>query len=621
MKKLLKTYFGYDQFRSLQEGIINNVIRKNDTFVLMPTGGGKSLCYQLPALYFQGLTLVISPLIALMKDQVDALKANGINAEYINSSLSYSKIADIQNKVQTGQVKILYVAPERLTQQSFQDFLLKLNISLIAIDEAHCISEWGHDFRPDYRNLRQLRTILPNVPIIALTATATPRVRKDVVKQLALKESKMFIDSFDRKNLEFIILKKQNTFSKLVHLIHKYKNESVIIYCFSRKDTEHLACDLQNEGFKALPYHAGLNAKTRKETQEKFIKDDISIIVATIAFGMGIDKSNIRLIVHYTFPKSIEGYYQEIGRAGRDGLPSKCVMFYKYCDRWKHEFFINKITDPDTKKNANIKLQQITNYCEQHDCRREYLLNYFGEQYQQKNCGNCDNCLGQQQDIEYENELLVKKKKYSSLNIKYDLPLFDKLRFLRKQLADESNVPPFVIFSDVSLKEMVHYLPKNKEEFSKIEGVGKQKLEKLSDAFLEVINQYIQSTGRKSLVVPTRQERKFNRIKREVNIQGTTYNQTKNMLLQKIPLNQIAQQRGRGVGTIINHMEKLIAVGEKINLGYLKPPEKTYNEITSKLIDSADKKLKPIYEALNEKYSYEDIRMVRLIYDTAGPGG
>ncbi|MEA3296079.1 MAG: ATP-dependent DNA helicase RecQ [Patescibacteria group bacterium] len=396
MKKILKKYFGYDEFMPFQEEIIGSVLDKKDTVAILPTGGGKSLCYQLPALKFKGLTLVLSPLISLMKDQVDALKENNIVAEYINSSLYPKEILEIQNRIEQGKVKILYVAPERLAMQNFQEFLQKINIELIAVDEAHCISEWGHDFRPDYRNLKCLKTLFPKTPIIALTATATPIVQKDIVKQLSLENAKIFIDSFNRKNLSFFILQKtaNTAFNRLVNLLQEYEQGSAIIYCFSRRDTENIAENLQIAGFGALPYHAGLNNKTRKQTQDLFIKGKIPIIVATIAFGMGINKPDVRLVAHYSFPKSIEEYYQQIGRAGRDGLPSKCVMFYSYSDKIKHEYFISKIEDIDEKYKVQAKLNQIVGYCEQRQCRRKFLLEYFGEKFYKENCGSCDICLG-----------------------------------------------------------------------------------------------------------------------------------------------------------------------------------------------------------------------------------
>ncbi|MBS3165822.1 ATP-dependent DNA helicase RecQ, partial [Candidatus Woesearchaeota archaeon] len=343
MELLLKQYFGYDTFRPLQSEIIQNVLQKNDSLVLMPTGGGKSLCYQIPALQFAGLTLVISPLISLMKDQVDNLKANGVQAEFINSTLSHQEIEQIKDSIKEKKVKLLYIAPERLALEDFKIFLLSQQISLIAIDEAHCISEWGHDFRKDYRNLTFLKKFFPNVPIIALTATATLKVREDILKQLSLVNSKIFISSFDRKNLNLMVMPKKDTFGKILSLLKKNKDEPAIIYCFSRDDTEKITQKLREAGLKALPYHAGLSSELRKKNQELFIQDKVNIIAATIAFGMGIDKPDIRVVIHHTFSKSIEGYYQEIGRAGRDGLTSDCVLFYTRGDVRKHKFFLDKV--------------------------------------------------------------------------------------------------------------------------------------------------------------------------------------------------------------------------------------------------------------------------------------
>ena len=390
---LLKTHFGYDHFRPLQEEIITNVLDQNDTLVLMPTGGGKSLCYQLPSLCFDGLTLVVSPLIALMKDQVDALKANGIAAEFINSTLPYAEISRVQAQARQGQIEILYLAPERLALSRFRDFLTTLNVSLIAIDEAHCISEWGHDFRPDYRNLKALRRDFPAVPVIALTATATEKVREDIISQLDLRLAQPFLSSFNRANLTYLVQSKTTAFSDLLELLRRHENGPAIIYCFSRKNTEGLSADLSANGLKALPYHAGLDNAVRKETQEKFIRDEVPIIVATIAFGMGIDKPDVRLIVHYDLPKTLEGYYQETGRAGRDGLPSECVLFYSYGDKIKQEFFIEKIEDDTEREKARQKLGQVIEFCELQTCRRKYLLEYFGERREEENCGGCDVCL------------------------------------------------------------------------------------------------------------------------------------------------------------------------------------------------------------------------------------
>ena len=394
MHQLLKRHFGYDEFLPLQEEIISTVLRERDALVLMPTGGGKSLCFQLPALQLGGLTLVVLPLIALMKDQVDALRSNGISAAFINSTLPQYEISRVQRQAQQGALKILYVAPERVSSSGFQQFLTRLKVSLVAVDEAHCISVWGHDFRPDYRRLGELRRSLPGVPFLALTATATERVREDIVEQLHLEQPERFVASFNRANLSYTVLPKQgDPFARLAELLQEHKGESAIIYCTSRKDTEEMAARLRDSGFDAQPYHARLDKDVRDRTQEHFIQDRTAIIVATIAFGMGIDKSNIRLIVHYDLPKSLEGYYQETGRAGRDGLPSDCVLFYSYADVSKQEYFIERKEDEVERRNAREKLDRVVAFCQLQACRRRFLLRYFGEAWPEGNCGGCDFCL------------------------------------------------------------------------------------------------------------------------------------------------------------------------------------------------------------------------------------
>ena len=393
MLEQLKAYFGFDRFLPLQEEIITKVLAKRDTLVLMPTGGGKSLCYQLPALRLKGLTLVVSPLIALMKDQVDGLGANGVPAGLLNSTLAAQEASQVQDQARQGKIKILYVAPERLALPGFQRFLQSLDVSLIAIDEAHCISEWGHDFRPDYRNLKSLRRDFPGVPVIALTATATEPVREDIINQLGLDKPEIFISSFNRPNLTYTIQPKTEPLGSLLHLLEKHQGGSAIIYRFSRKATEETALELSERGFSALPYHAGLERDLRRETQEKFTRDQVQIVVATIAFGMGIDKPDVRLVVHYDLPKTVEGYYQETGRAGRDGLPSDCVLFYSYGDRSKQEYFISQIEDDDEREKAHNKLDQVLALCDLQTCRRAYLMEYLGESWPQTNCGGCDICL------------------------------------------------------------------------------------------------------------------------------------------------------------------------------------------------------------------------------------
>ncbi len=396
LRPLLKRYFGYEEFRPEQESIIANALAGRHGLVIMPTGGGKSLCYQLPAMAMDGLTLVVSPLIALMKDQVDALRGNGVPAAFINSTMDFERIGRVQRAALDGKLKVLYAAPERVTTSEFLRFLESVRVGLIAIDEAHCISEWGHDFRPDYRNLAELRARFPETPVMALTATATERVRDDIVAQLRLGDCPRFISSFDRANLTYSVRpkpNKQRAFDALLGLLNERRGESAIIYCFSRKETEELAQRLTGEGHRAVAYHAGLEPEVRRRAQERFIEGDVPIVAATIAFGMGIDKPDIRLVAHYSLPKSIEGYYQETGRAGRDGKPSDCVLFFSEGDRGKQQYFIHQMEDGAVRDMAERQLEQVVEYGRLRACRRKYLLAYFGETMAGESCGRCDSCL------------------------------------------------------------------------------------------------------------------------------------------------------------------------------------------------------------------------------------
>ena len=483
-KEVLKRYFGYDEFRPPQDEIISHVLAGRDALVLMPTGGGKSLCYQIPALIFPNLTLVISPLISLMKDQVDALNGMGIPAAFINSSLEYDDIQRVQVRVNEGRIKILYVAPERLAAASTSEWFKDLKLSLIAVDEAHCISEWGHDFRPEYRNLQFLRGRYPNVPILALTATATERVREDIIRLLNLVGGKTFTSSFNRPNLSYVVRPKQKAFAGLVDTLKQHKDESVIIYCFSRKDTEKLAEDLRTEGFTAAAYHAGLDPATRAKVQDRFIRDQINIITATIAFGMGINKPDVRLVVHYDLPKSIEGYYQETGRAGRDGLPAECVLFFTYADTRKHRYFIDQMDEGPEKTNVLVKLEQVLRYGQSSTCRRAQLLAHFGEKLV-GSCENCDVCVPRSFATTEWKSLL------KPASGPMDDALFQKLREVRKRIAGERHVPAYMIFGDKSLKDMAEKKPRDHAAFAKIHGVGAAKLESLADPFLAVINAHV----------------------------------------------------------------------------------------------------------------------------------
>ncbi|MBI2517414.1 MAG: DNA helicase RecQ [Opitutae bacterium] len=389
----LKTTFGYSAFRPLQREIIDAALAGRDVFALLPTGGGKSLCFQLPALHRTGLTIVVSPLIALMKDQVDQLQAAGVAATYLNSTLTADEARSRLRGLHRSEWRLLYVAPERLMLDDWKENLANWNVTAIAIDEAHCVSEWGHDFRPEYRQLARLRTLLPDVPVMALTATATERVRADIIRHLKLRSPEIFVASFNRPNLTYRVLPKDQPLKQLIEFVRKREDESGIIYCASRAATERVADGLAGRGFSARAYHAGLDADERARNQESFLRDDTKIICATIAFGMGINKPNVRWVIHHDLPKNIEGYYQETGRAGRDGLPGDCLLLFSGGDAAKQTHFIEEISDDQEKAIARGQLRQILHYAESAGCRRSELLAYFGEQFPGDNCGACDNCL------------------------------------------------------------------------------------------------------------------------------------------------------------------------------------------------------------------------------------
>ncbi|MGB0521395.1 MAG: DNA helicase RecQ [Flammeovirgaceae bacterium] len=426
----LKTYFGYEKFRPMQADIIKSVLAKKDALVLMPTGGGKSICYQIPAIVSEGTCIVVSPLIALMKDQVEGLKANGVSAAFINSSISFNEQVQIEGAVLEGQIKLLYVSPEKLLSGPFFAFMQRIKLSLFAIDEAHCISSWGHDFRPEYTKLNQLKSQFPQVPIIALTATADKITRRDIIKQLALEDGKEYVASFDRPNLSLAVRPGQKRYQQILRFIKARPNQSGIIYCLSRKETERVAGKLRDDGIPAEFYHAGIGAAYRAGVQERFIKDTTPIICATIAFGMGIDKSNIRWVIHYNLPKNIEGYYQEIGRAGRDGLPSDTFLFYSYADVMRLRTFAEESGQSELQL---AKLERMQQFAESAICRRRILLSYFGEKAD-KDCGNCDVCKNPPQ--RFDGTIIAQKALSAVYRMKEQVGgnmLIDVLRGSRKK--------------------------------------------------------------------------------------------------------------------------------------------------------------------------------------------
>jgi ATP-dependent DNA helicase RecQ len=599
----LKRHFGHDQFRPLQREIVQDALAGQDVFVLMPTGGGKSLCFQLPALMREGLTIVVSPLIALMKDQVDALQTSGIPATYLNSTLNREEAKARWRGLHRGEYRMLYVAPERLMLDAFLERALNWNIAQLAIDEAHCISEWGHDFRPEYRELKKLRKHLPDVPLMALTATATERVRADIVKELKLRDPRCYVASFNRPNLTYRVVPKSVPYEQLLAFIRSRPNDSGIVYCASRKSTESLTRNLNEDGVNAKPYHAGLTTPERTKHQDAFLRDDVRVITATIAFGMGINKPNVRFVVHYDLPKNLESYYQETGRAGRDGLPSECILLFSPGDVAKQRHFIDEKSEKEARI-ARAQLQQMVHYAETRECRRGVLLEYFGEKFLPQSCDSCDNCLQPRETFDGtvhaqkflscvyriharhgfgfglghvvdvlrgadteairqrgHNELstygigselkrgewqaigrellrlgLVEcaPGKFATLSltaaglealrkrtsivltkqieiaekaprrkpgaIECDEVLFERLRTLRRQIADERGVPAYIVFSDVSLREMARNYPTNSTEFRRISGVGEQKLKDFGEAFLSEIRSHSAENQRSNIL-------------------------------------------------------------------------------------------------------------------------
>ena len=590
MLDTLRKLFGFREFRPNQESVVRALLAKRDVLAIMPTGGGKSLCYQLPALLLPGTCMVISPLIALMKDQVDGARSNGIRAAFLNSSQSAGERDEVMQALLSGQLDLLYVAPERFILSHFRETLSRVPLSLAVIDEAHCISEWGHDFRPDYLSLSDLVTLFPNTPVAAFTATATHRVQQEILDKLALRNPLIVRASFDRPNLLYDVRFKENVEPQLVSLLNSNPGKAGIIYRTSRKSVNDTAAMLQAKGFRAIPYHAGLSDLERKKNQEAFIRDEVEVIVATIAFGMGIDKSNIRFVIHADLPKSIENYYQETGRAGRDGEPARCTLLFSQGDIPKMRFFIDAMPDESERERALAALSKVVTFASTSVCRRRTLLDYFGERYPHENCNSCDICLGTREvvDATLQSQMILSaivrtEERFGATHIvdiltgsqnkkifdfghdrlktwgvgkahdkKYwrrlidellaqqvirkseglyptlsllpkaskvlrreeridivrflekrteqpltkaggapcDSKLFEQLRMLRKQIADEQGIPPYVVFSDRTLHDMAATLPRTAEAMLTVSGVGEVKLQRYGQQFLRIIGHY-----------------------------------------------------------------------------------------------------------------------------------
>jgi ATP-dependent DNA helicase RecQ len=736
----LKQIFGFSSFRPLQEEIIRDALGGRDVFAVLPTGGGKSLCFQLPALVRPGLTVVVSPLIALMKDQVDALQTAGVAATFLNSSLAAGESRPRLRGLHNGEFRLLYVAPERLMLSGFLDDLKQWNVNLFAIDEAHCISEWGHDFRPEYRQIASLRSSFPNVPVMALTATATERVRGDIVRQLHLKDAACYVASFNRPNLTYRVAAKSGAYEQILSFIRARKGEGGIIYVQARKTAESIADKLSADGVKALPYHAGMNPGDRSKNQEAFLRDEAPVICATIAFGMGINKPNVRYVIHYDLPKNIEGYYQETGRAGRDGLPSECLLMFSPGDRVKQMRFIDEKPDPKEREIARAQLEQMIHYAEIATCRREFLLGYFGEKFSSSrreeaqtenpegqslltsaatndnNCSGCDNCLSPRATwdgtlaaqkflscvyrirekssfgvgIQHVVEVLCgadteKIRKFGHQNlstyniggehtraewgaigrelvrlgllfqnaeqfnvveltdagraalksrqkvtltkpvaptaapehrageIACDEVLFEILRALRKQLADERAVPPYIIFSDVALRQMARFYPANENDFSRISGVGEKKLREFGRVFLGKIAEHLQTNARQifaddSFATPEAPVLRRSRL-------NDTIRETLHFFRQGKTVSEISRLRGLKDSTIFGHLEEAMLAGETVDLDRMVSAG-ARKEIAASFVKHGFGNLGGVVESFAGKYGYGECRIVRASLQT-----
>ena len=709
----LKRVFGYESFRPLQESIITDSLAGRDVFALLPTGGGKSLCYQLSALIRGGLTVVVSPLIALMKDQVDALQSAGVAATFLNSSLSADESRARLRALHNHEFDLLYVAPERLMLPGFLQDLQNWHVALFAIDEAHCISEWGHDFRPEYRQLANLREQFPKVPFMALTATATERVKNDIVKQLHMHDPAIAVASFNRANLSYRISGKQKAYDQVLNHVHSQRGESGIVYCQARKTAESVARKLSLDGVAAAPYHAGMSAEDRSKNQEAFLRDKVHVICATVAFGMGINKPNVRYVIHYDLPKNIESYYQETGRAGRDGLPSDCLLLFSSGDRVKYARFIDEKTDPNEREIAHTQLEQIVHYAEDANCRRRHLLDYFGETYPDDNCGACDNCLNPRETFngtvsaqkflscvyrikersgfsvgighvvevlsgaetekirrwghdklstygigkEHSRKewqsigrelvrlgyLLQDSGKFSTLNIssegytflksresleltrpvaapevraqrageiECDDSLYDRLAKLRKQLADERGVPPYIVFSDVSLRQMARYYPQSAEEFSRISGVGEKKLKEFGEAFMESIEEHLET-------YPKHQFQDVAPIEPTGSKRTDTVEETLKMFQSGMDLEEIAAERKLKAGTIATHIATGFEAGQDLDINRVIEP-KAQNEMAMAFKKTGFASLGATFRALGERYDYDQLKIYRAYLQKQG---
>jgi ATP-dependent DNA helicase RecQ len=703
----LKEIFGFTSFRPNQQNVIRAVLDGKDCLAIMPTGGGKSLCYQLPAYLLDGTCVVISPLISLMKDQVDSATDSGLAAASISSAQSEKERTDAWRRLISGQLELVYVSPERFAMDSFINALKQIKICLFAIDEAHCISEWGHDFRPDYLNLSSISRHFKNVPVAAFTATATHRVAQDIAERLRLRNPDVVRASFDRPNLFYEVQSKGKVGSQIIQFINEHKGEAGIVYRMSRRGVDETVEELCDAGIKALPYHAGMDDKARHRNQDAFNRDEVDVIVATIAFGMGIDKPNVRYVIHGDLPKNMESYYQETGRAGRDGEPSRCVLYFSYGDIPRIKYFIDQVLDQNERRRLNASLNEMVAYASAgSSCRRKRILSYFGENYTKKSCDTCDICVNEMEMVDitsdacivlnaiaatgqrfgaghiidvirgsgkkrvielghnelevygkgkhlvndqiralldtlFYNDLIIRTDdEFSVLKLTHqsksvlngekkvearahtvvqkpgkqkiahegeDETLFLKLKALRRKLADERNVPPFVIFADRSLHEMAIQRPVSRLKMFDIHGVGEVKMESYGDLFLAEIREYL---GVRTDMTSDSEPRCIRKPVKTRSEKSETVNETWKLVSQGLTIARIAQERSLAEGTISEHIQRCILDGREVPVEKIIP--KDVLEYLTRLIPTVESgSLKEIMEASEIEVTYEQIKVVR----------
>jgi ATP-dependent DNA helicase RecQ len=733
-QSILKDTFGYDQFLPGQKEVIDNILQRRDSLAIMPTGGGKSLCYQIPSLILPGITIVVSPLIALMKDQIDQLQQLGVQAVTLNSSLAARQYFKNTEQIRSGKIRLIYMAPETLLTERVSNLLTGVQVDLLVIDEAHCISEWGHDFRPEYREIIKMRKELPGVTCLALTATATHRVRADIKKSLGFDDHNEFISSFDRKNLVIEVNPKENPLQQAVDMINQFPGRPGIIYCFSRKQVDELSEELNRRNFSAQPYHAGLNDETRHQNQEAFIRDDANIIVATVAFGMGINKPDVRYVLHYDLPKSLEGYYQEIGRAGRDGQTSVCRLLFSYGDKNKIKYILRQKSGKE-RAAAEDQFDALLRYVEMSGCRRKPLLAYFGETYSAGTCGMCDWCMSSQEktvditipaqkflscvkrtgevfgsahitdilmgvktekvqthnhqslstfgigrdwsksqwlqlaDQLYELQLIEKTGTFNSLKLtenavealhnrttitaikprlqrslfesgnspgrrtttspekqaaatrrermpEADTRLYEELRQLRKEIADQQHIPPYAIFADRTLVEMAAYHPHTENSIKQIHGVGSVKIERFGKTFLQAIVNFCKNNNLKEIPKKTsssnyQEKEPANKTPRVVEVT--------NDFLSGSSIDSLAKKYGIMPRSVISYFVKYVKVGRRIPhaekfLAYSRVSEPVRNQVLAAFSELGAEYLQSVYLRMNEKVDFNELRILQLYF-------